>query len=111
MVGKFKNPRCVKCLLVKHKAQKNAWMDSNSLLDWFSHHFIPDLQRYRAEECKAKTGLLLIDNVTSHPPLDQLNTVDENFIVKFLPPLATSLLQPVGQGIVRKLKKAQCKDC
>jgi hypothetical protein len=44
--------------------------------------------------------LLLIDNCSAHPQIKNL----QNIQLEFLPPNATSVLQPMDQGIIRSLK-------
>ncbi|XP_057657380.1 tigger transposable element-derived protein 4-like [Diorhabda carinulata] len=96
VIGKSKNPRCfknVKNLPVDYYNNQKAWMTTDLfnkfLLDWDK-----ELKK------KRRKILLLIDNCPSH-----INLRDFEFIkVVFLPPNITSVLQPMDQGIIQKIK-------
>ncbi|XP_056629852.1 tigger transposable element-derived protein 4-like [Diorhabda sublineata] len=96
VIGKSKNPRCfknVKNLPVDYYNNQKAWMTTDLfnkfLLDWDK-----ELKK------KRRKILLLIDNCPSH-----INLRDFEFIkVVFLPPNTTSVLQPMDQGIIQKIK-------
>ena len=113
MIGKAKKPRCFKnvmCLPVCYKSQKSAWMDSAVFLDWFKHEFIPKVRKFREEQGKTGKVILLLDNASSHPDIAVLNSIDENFIVKYLPPNVTALIQPMDQGVIEKVKRLYRKE-
>ncbi|XP_056630722.1 tigger transposable element-derived protein 4-like [Diorhabda sublineata] len=96
VIGKSKNPRCfknVKNLPVDYYNNQKAWMTTDLfnkfLLDWDK-----ELKK------KRRKILLLIDNCPSH-----IDLRDFEFIkVVFLPPNTTSVLQPIDQGIIQKIK-------
>ena len=48
--------------------------------------------------------LLLIDNSPTHPSAEELNGIDPNGRVMYLPPNVTSLVQPMDQGVISALK-------
>ena len=48
---------------------------------------------------------LLLDNAPSHPSAEELNEIDPNCRVMYLPPNITSLVQPMDQGIISALKR------
>ena len=48
---------------------------------------------------------LLLDNAPSHPSAEELNKIDPNCRVMYLPPNITSLVQPMDQGIISALKR------
>ncbi|XP_058791807.1 jerky protein homolog-like [Phymastichus coffea] len=52
-----------------------------------------------------KKVLLLLDNAPCHSSIEEHNQIDEPIRVMFLPPNATSLIQPMDQGVIAKLKK------
>lgn len=107
MIGKSKNPRCfknVKCLPLTYKAQKSAWMTSSLFLEWYKDDFIPNVKAFRKRENKTGKVLLLMDNAPSHPEVDVMNSVDQDFQVMFLPPNVTALIQPMDQGVIYKMK-------
>ncbi|XP_064475501.1 tigger transposable element-derived protein 6-like [Ornithodoros turicata] len=89
-------PRCFKhagrlpCL---YKANKKAWM-TGSLFE----EFLPYLDRKMA--CSNRKIVLIIDQCSAHPKQDELQKVK----VLFLPPNATSHLQPLDAGIIRNVR-------
>ncbi|GFS15127.1 tigger transposable element-derived protein [Elysia marginata] len=48
--------------------------------------------------------LLLVDNCTAHPAIDDLQMIT----LKFLPPNTTSLLQPMDMGVIKNFKGHYC---
>ena len=96
VIGKSKRPRCfknVKRLPCQYTAQKKSWMDSQIFEDWV-----------RKIDRKLRTDgrkiALIIDNCPAHPPVSDLTNIQ----LIFLPPNATSVLQPMDQGVIRSLK-------
>ena len=49
--------------------------------------------------------LLLLDNAPTHPSEEELNEIDPNGRVMYLPPNVTSLVQPMDQGVISALKR------
>ena len=96
VIGKFAKPRCLKgvnSLPVQYKSNKKAWMVSEIFTEW-----IKDLDRKFSRE-KRKV-LLFVDNCTAHPIVPDLKSIQ----LTFLPPNATSCLQPCDQGIICSFK-------
>ena len=97
VIGKSKTPRCfkhIKNLPCKYKPQKKSWMDSQIFEVW-----VCKLDRtFRMEGRKIA---ILIDNCPAHPSVSNLT----NFQLVFLLPNATSVLQPMDQGVIRSLKE------
>ena len=96
VIGKFKTPRCfkhIKNLPCKYKSQKKSWIDSQIFEE--SVHKLD--QTFRMEGRKIA---LLIDNCPAHPSVSNLTNVQ----LVFLPPNTTSVLQPMNQGVIRRLK-------
>ncbi|XP_045520537.1 tigger transposable element-derived protein 4-like [Pieris brassicae] len=97
VIGKAKNPRCfknVKSLPVTYDAQSRAWMTSIRFIDWLKavdDHF----------QIKCRRIILFIDNCPAHPKSVKL----KNIKLVYLPPNATSKLQPMNQGIIKVLKQ------
>ena len=95
-IGKFRHPRCfngVRCLPTQYEANKSAWMTSSIFEEW--------LKKWDAELTKtARNIVLFIDNCSAHPHVQGLQSIQ----VVFLPPNATSELQPCDQGIIKALK-------
>ncbi|KAG8245417.1 hypothetical protein J6590_108198 [Homalodisca vitripennis] len=113
MISKSKKPRCFKnvtCLPLTYKSQKNAWMNCEIFLDWFTNEFIPDVKKYKKDNNKLGKVLLVIDNAPTHPDVEILNSIDEDFKVTYLPPNVTALLQPMDQGVIEKLKRMYKKQ-
>lgn len=113
VIGKSKNPRCFKnvhTLPVSYTSQKSAWMSSEIFLQWYKNEFIPSVTKYREENNKHGKVLLIIDNAPTHPPLEVLNAINDNFEVQFLPPNVTATLQPMDQGVIVKMKKIYRKQ-
>lgn len=48
---------------------------------------------------------MLLDNAPTHPSALELNSIDENCLVVYLPPNVTSLIQPMDQGVISALKR------
>lgn len=67
--------------------------------------FIPAVKKKQLETGRVEKVLLLLDNAPSHPSADELNTVDENVQVLYLPPNVTSLIQPMDQGVIEATKR------
>ncbi|XP_048006503.1 tigger transposable element-derived protein 4-like [Leguminivora glycinivorella] len=97
VIGKAKNPRCfknVRSLPVKYDGQSRAWMTGNRFVEWLKaldDHF----------QVKCRQIILFIDNCPAHPKGVEL----KNIKLVFLPPNATSKLQPMDQGIIKVLKQ------
>ena len=101
VIGKAKNPHClqkkykmtVNEMAVDWYASKNAWMTGDI------HHRI--MTKFNNQMRKAGRHVLYVcDNASSHQ-------VREYFHIKFLmlPPNATSIVQPLDQGIIHSVKR------
>lgn len=113
LIGKPKKPRCFKNITnlpVTYKAQKNAWMNATLFVEWFTNDFIKTVKKWRHDHKKIGKVLLLLDNAPSHPSAEALNSLDPNFQVMYLPPNVTSLIQPMDQGVIEKLKRLYRKQ-
>lgn len=110
-IGKSAKPRCFKqieTLPVKYTGQKSAWMDKSKFMEWYTQVFIPEIEkkhRVNGEKC-----ILLLDNAPTHPSAEILNAVSELCKVVYLPPNVTSLIQPMDQGVIEKLKRVYRKN-
>lgn len=102
MIGKSKSPRCfkgTKSFPLQYKANKKAWMTSELFADW--------LKQINRKMCQKKKKIILfIDNCRAHGIIPKMKAVK----VVFLPPNATSKLQPLDQGIIRSFKVGYRKD-
>jgi hypothetical protein len=107
VIGKYKNPRCFKninknTLGCQYRNNSNAWMTQEIFLEWLRGF---DLH---VSGCKV---LLIMDNFSGHIPLDQLpNHIQlRNTTIFYLPPNATSKIQPCDAGIIRSFKAYYCR--
>jgi len=113
IIGKSKNPRALKnvkrtTLPVVYCSQKSAWMVSDIFKQWFFENFVPSVKIHLKNCSLPNKAVLLIDNAPSHPSVSEL--VKDNIFVKFLPPNVTSLIQPMDQGVLEKIKKLYKKE-
>lgn len=99
VIGKAENPRCfkgVKKLSAQYVSNTKAWMSRAVFLEWLKS-LDDDMGRQKRNVC------LLLDNCTVHHiPELHLKNVD----LRFLPPNATSVFQPLGSG-----DHQQCEMC
>lgn len=96
VIGKFKNPRCfkgLKKLCVNYRANSKSWMTSELFSEWLQE-FDSSMMR------KQRKVLLIVDNCSAHTRTNNLKATE----LLFLPPNATSTLQPCDQGIIQNLK-------
>ncbi|XP_046145844.1 jerky protein homolog-like [Osmia bicornis bicornis] len=107
VINKFENPRALKhCksnLPLIFKSQKNAWMTQVLFRDWFENYFKPSVRAYQLNKGVTGKVILLLDNCAGHTVPPELLNAD-NFKIMYLPPNTTSLIQPMDQGIIAKLK-------
>ncbi len=96
VIGKYKNSHCFKninknTLGCQYRNNSSVWMTREIFLEWLRGF---DLHVSR---CKV---LLIMDNFSGHIPLDQLpNHIQlRNTTVFYLPPNATSKIQPCDAG-------------
>jgi len=95
VIGRAREPRCFrgkKSLPVIYKNNNTSWMKS----DIFSE-FLKKLNKEMLSQNR-KIALIL-DNCSSHPVMTLSNI---KFI--FLPPNATSVLQPMDMGVIHAIK-------
>lgn len=96
VIGTSKKPRCfkgMKNLSINLMSNWNAWM-TGSVFEGY-------LPEWDVQLCmKNKKMALILDNCMAHPNLFPGNI---NFV--FLPPTATLIIQPLGQGIIKTFLK------
>ena len=96
VIGKANKRRCfkgVRNLPHRYRAQGKNWMTAELFKEW-----VRQLDRkFSAANRKID---LIIDSCTSHPHIEQFNSIE----LIFLPPSTTSHTQPMNQGIIRALK-------
>ncbi|KAK1327341.1 hypothetical protein QTO34_018110 [Cnephaeus nilssonii] len=84
------------------KSNKKAWVTLSVFEDWFTNHFVPEVKDYCASRGLPFKVLLVLDSAPCHPA--NLNDFHPNVKVVYLPPSTSSLLQPMGQGIIASFK-------
>lgn len=97
-IGKSKQPRAlrhVKNMPVDWTANTKAWMTKDLFNAWL-------LQFDRQMSKQKRKVLLFLDNCSSHMKPPQLEAVE----LAYFPPNATSVLQPIDQGVVHSVKAA-----
>lgn len=97
VIGKSRSPRCfknVRTFPCDYLSQRRAWMTSELFTNW-----IQQLDTIFGKQ--NRKIILFIDNCPAHPkgiPVTNIKLV-------FLPPNATSKLQPLDQGIIKVVKQ------
>ncbi|XP_015429399.1 PREDICTED: jerky protein homolog-like [Dufourea novaeangliae] len=109
IINKYASPRALKhCknrLPVVFKSQPNACMNRILFLDWYENDFKPSVKKHQLENGTCGSVLLIVDDCKVHNlPTDVFQ--DERFHVMFLPQNASSLVQPMNQGIIRNTKSS-----
>ena len=99
-IGKAKHLCCIRgidksTLPVVYQSQKIAWVNIVIFNDWFQNCFVPDVKKKLTELWQEPKALLLQENCSAHPNENELVSSDGLIIAKFLPPNATSLIQPM----------------
>lgn len=108
-IGKSKKPRAFKnfrdlsSLPVWYRHQKSAWMNCLIFKEWFHNQFVPQVEKYLANNNLPRKAVLLLDNAPSHP--DEKELKDGEIECIFLPPNVTSLCQPMDQGVLETMKR------
>uniref|UniRef100_A0A1B6C1Z8 DDE-1 domain-containing protein n=1 Tax=Clastoptera arizonana TaxID=38151 RepID=A0A1B6C1Z8_9HEMI len=110
VIGKSKKPRSFKGtraenLPVHYFNKKKGWIDQQIFKEWFEKKCIPEVKEHLRSKNLPRKTILLIGNAPSQPGENVLRSESGNFIVKFLPPNVTSLIQPMDQGVIASMKK------
>ncbi|KAL6446999.1 hypothetical protein ACFW04_001398 [Cataglyphis niger] len=82
--------------------QNNTCIDKQLMLTWYQEIFLSEIEAVHssnAEQC-----LLLLNDVSNYPSVEELNSISERCQVICLPSDTTSLA-PMDQGVIEKLKK------
>ncbi|GFY26148.1 tigger transposable element-derived protein 1 [Trichonephila clavipes] len=109
LINKSLRPRALKGKDLKQlpmhwMANPKAWMTTAIFTEWFNNCFVPEVEAYLKKKSLDFKVLLIFDNAASHPQLEHPNVQ-----LVFLPPNTTSLIQPLGHGIIATLKKYYIK--
>lgn len=76
------------------------------MLDFrYTEIFIKSVLEHQKQTCVYGKVILLLDNAPSHPSAHDLNEINNMFEVVCLPPSATTILQPMDQGVISATKK------
>ena len=105
-IGKAAHPNCFRSARIRNleslgatwRSNAKAWMDHNIMVQWLKAF----VQRMRGRKV-----LLLMDNFGAHClAVDMMRESGglENVTIKWLPPNATSIHQPLDQGIIKAWK-------
>ncbi|GBM18493.1 Tigger transposable element-derived protein 4 [Araneus ventricosus] len=97
VIGRSKNPRCfkgAKSLEVDYDLNQKSWMTSEICEKW-----VQKLDKRMIAECRKIA--LVFDNCPAHPK--EINQKLKNVTVFYLPPNTTSKLQPMDQGVIKKI--------
>ena len=76
----------------------------------FFKHFFSKVRDYLKSESLSPKALLLLDNAPSHPSCDTLVSSEGKIKCMFMPPIVTSLIQPMGQGVLENVKRRYKRD-
>lgn len=122
VIGKYKNPRCLKnidplkCFGIDYEAQSNGWQNRDTFI-----RLLIQINKFTIEQ--KQIFYILLDNCSSH--IAAAKYLDpqgihkdrysyQNIVLVFLPPNTTCLTQPLDQGIIRSFKSSfryhQLKD-
>ncbi|XP_064090914.1 tigger transposable element-derived protein 1-like isoform X2 [Macrobrachium nipponense] len=84
------------------KANKKAWVTDGIFEEWFNDHFVPSAKKHLEEKGQEFKVLLVLNTGPGYPI--NLGEVYPEVEVVYLPPNTTSLLQPMGQGVIGSFK-------
>lgn len=110
VIGKSRKPRCFRNaaelnqMPVVWNFSKEAWMNQLIFEDWITFTFLPEVNRRQREEGRVGNILLLLDNFSAHKCLSERATSNDRLILS-LPENTTSLIQPMDQGVIVKVKR------
>ncbi|XP_053885320.1 major centromere autoantigen B [Malaclemys terrapin pileata] len=97
MIGTSKRPRCFpvdfRKLPLNYVSSANAWMTGEIFIKW--------LKKWDRQLCwQSRQICLFLANCSVHPQ----GVVLTNIQLEFLPPNATSSMQPMAQGVIENMK-------
>ncbi|XP_064092997.1 tigger transposable element-derived protein 1-like isoform X2 [Macrobrachium nipponense] len=107
LVYLVEDPRALKGIFktqlpVIWNSNKKAWVTLVIFEDWFVYHFVPAVEQYCASKKLPFKVLLVLDSAPCHPT--NLNDLNPNVKVVYLPPNTTSVLQPMDKGVITNFK-------
>ena len=89
LIGKTKRPRCFQrvnmdLLPVQYFAQKNAWMNTDTFLEWFQDSFVPYVRKELTSIGLENKAVLVLDNCPAHPDAEYLVSDDGKITALYL---------------------------
>lgn len=92
--------------LVTLRSLERTSVERNVFVDWFQKHFKPAVRRRQHRKSSRGKVLLLLDVCKARvfPPEKQKQ--EKNIEIVYMPGSATSILQPMSQGIIEKVKRS-----
>ena len=107
VIGKSTSPRAFKkvtTIPVDYRASQNAWMTLELFKDYFYNIFVPRVRMFLREKGLPEKAVLFVDNFSGHGKEEELRS--DEIWVEFLPPNTTSIIQPLDQHLIKKIKTA-----
>ncbi|XP_069181804.1 tigger transposable element-derived protein 1-like [Procambarus clarkii] len=90
--------RCTRQLNDMSRSNKKVWVMQSFFSEWVNDVFGPIVRNYLVEKQLPLEALLVLSYAPAHPPQMQNDLFPENqFVIKFLPPNTTPLLQPMDK--------------
>ncbi|XP_043473621.1 jerky protein homolog-like [Leptopilina heterotoma] len=77
---------------------------------WITTVFLPSVRKFQNERGVKKKVLLVVDNARCHLSKEETELIDDMIIVQNLPLNVTSLIQPMDQGVMQKMKQLYKKS-
>ena len=101
VIGKARTPRALqrvnlRSLNIIWRFNKTAWMKTNIMIEW--------LRAFYIHVGRERNILLLMDNLKAHAAAVTAMPPPTNVRIEYLPANATSVYQPLDQGIIRSFK-------
>eukprot|EP00106_Octopus_bimaculoides_P000793 XP_014768235.1 PREDICTED: tigger transposable element-derived protein 1-like [Octopus bimaculoides] len=89
-------------LPVHWRANKNGWMTKVIFEEWFMTHFRAEVKEYCARKNISFKAILVLDNCPGYST--NLNDLQNEIKVIYLPPNTRTLLQPMNQEVMATFK-------
>ncbi|XP_043472627.1 jerky protein homolog-like isoform X3 [Leptopilina heterotoma] len=121
VIGDKALPKCLKNLItpaikmnrlkyfqnigVVYTHQNSCWMDRQIFMLWYREIFIPNVLDHQKKRGITGKVILILDNAPCHPDLKELNSINKNFTIEYLPPNLTPIIQPMARGLTLQTKK------
>lgn len=83
----------------------SAWMNSYIFKDGFLNEFVPKVKTKLKDRKLPGKAILILDNAGTHSTALHFQSEEVPAIKLLLLPTVTSLIQPMGQGVIECLKR------